>query len=352
MASDAPSSYGPYAVEDADAGARLDKFLASRIETLSRARLQELIRGGRVTYEGRPATDPSMKVRRGGSAILDMPAVEAYAVEGEQVALAVVYEDESLIVIDKPAGLVVHPGAGNLKGTLVNALIAHCGASLSGIGGVARPGIVHRLDKDTSGLIVAAKTDEAHRGLAAQFADHGRSGDLRRQYFALVWGEPAPRAGRIETQIARHPASRVKMAVVKAGGRAAITNYETIRTYNLTPIGGSAKGRENTRLQLSAVRCSLETGRTHQVRVHMAHIGTPIAGDGVYGAGFGTKANALPEAAADALKRMGRQALHAATLRFRHPRTGKLCAFESGLPPDIANLCSELERAVTKLSKN
>ncbi len=142
------------------------------------------------------------------------------------------------------------------------------------------------------------------------------------------------------------------MAVVKAGGRAAITNYETIRTYNLTPIGGSAKGRENTRLQLSAVRCSLETGRTHQVRVHMAHIGTPIAGDGVYGAGFGTKANALPEAAADALKRMGRQALHAATLRFRHPRTGKLCAFESGLPPDIANLCSELERAVTKLSKN
>ncbi len=210
MASDAPSSYGPYAVEDADAGARLDKFLASRIETLSRARLQELIRGGRVTYEGRPATDPSMKVRRGGSAILDMPAVEAYAVEGEQVALAVVYEDESLIVIDKPAGLVVHPGAGNLKGTLVNALIAHCGASLSGIGGVARPGIVHRLDKDTSGLIVAAKTDEAHRGLAAQFADHGRSGDLRRQYFALVWGEPAPRAGRIETQIARHPASRVQ----------------------------------------------------------------------------------------------------------------------------------------------
>lgn len=352
MASDASSIPGPHTVDGADAGARLDRFLASRIETLSRARLQELIRGGRVTCAGRSVTDPGMKVRKGDSVAVDMPAVEPYAVAGEPIALTVVYEDESLIVIDKPAGLVVHPGAGNLNGTLVNALIAHCGTSLSGIGGVARPGIVHRLDKDTSGLMVAAKTDEAHRALAAQFADHGRTGDLRRQYFALVWGEPSPRAGRIETLIGRHPGSRTKMAAVRAAGRVAITNYETTRAYNVKPAGGAAKVRVSSGLQLSAVRCSLETGRTHQVRVHMAHIGTPIAGDSLYGAGFGTKAQALPQAAADALKRMGRQALHAASLRFRHPVTGKILSFESALPADIANLCAELERVVTKLSKN
>jgi len=262
----------------------------------------------------------------------------------------VVYEDDSLIVIDKPAGLVVHPGAGNLNGTLVNALIAHCGKSLSGIGGVARLGIVHRLDKDTSGLMVAAKTDAAHRGLARQFADHGRTGGLRRQYIALVWGEPSPRAGRIETQIGRHPAFRVKMATLPSGGRTAITNYNTLRSYRLP--ADLDKSRGNKALALSVVRCSLETGRTHQVRVHMAHIGTPIAGDSVYGAGFVTKAQALPREAADALKPLGRQALHAASLSFRHPISGKLLSFESALPPDIANLCSTFERLVTKLSKN
>ncbi len=276
--------------------------------------------------------------------------MEPYAAAGEPIALQVVYEDDSIVVIDKPAGLVVHPGAGNWNGTLVNALIAHCGTSLSGIGGVVRPGIVHRLDKDTSGLMVVAKTDAAHRGLARQFADHGRTGDLRRQYIALVWGEPQARAGRIETQIARHPASRTKMAAVKAGGRTAITNYETLHTYRLA--ASSPKGRGNNPLALSVVRCSLETGRTHQVRVHMAHIGTPIAGDSVYGAGFASKAQALPPEAAGALSQMGRQALHAAVLRFRHPVTGKLLAFESDLPGDIANLCETFETLVTKLSKN
>ena len=255
--------------------------------------MQGLIRGGCVTTQGRRVTDPSVKVRTGQSFEVEVPAVEPYALAGEPIALKVVYEDDSLIVIDKPAGLVVHPGAGNLNGTLVNALIAHCGKSLSGIGGVARPGIVHRLDKDTSGLMVAAKTDAAHRGLAKQFADHGRTGDLRRQYIALVWGEPQPRAGRIETRIARHPTSRTKMAVVAAGGRIAITTYETLKTYRLPP--SSPKGPRSNLLSLSAVRCSLETGRTHQVRVHMAHIGTPIAGDGVYGAGFASKAQALPQ---------------------------------------------------------
>ncbi len=350
MSSDLSPPPGRHTVQETDAGTRLDRFLASRIETLSRARLQDLIRGGRVTAAGRSVTDPSIKVRQGDSFDVVVPAAEPYALEGEPIALKVVYEDDSLIVIDKPAGLVVHPGAGNLNGTLVNALIAHCGKSLSGIGGVARPGIVHRLDKDTSGLMVAAKTDAAHRGLAKQFADHGRTGDLRRQYIALVWGEPSPRAGRIETQIARHPASRIKMAAVRTGGRTAITNYETVRTYRSE--AGKTKGKGNNLLALSVVHCSLETGRTHQVRVHMAYIGTPIAGDSLYGAGFVTKMHALPQEAAEALKRLGRQALHAAGLRFRHPVTGKILAFESDLPGDIANLCSSFERSVTKLSKN
>jgi 23S rRNA pseudouridine1911/1915/1917 synthase len=341
-----------YVAQDADAGMRLDRFLASRIETLSRARLQDMIRKGCVSWEGRSLTDPGMKVRRGDSFAVTLPDAEPYRVAGEPIALYVVYEDDSLIVIDKPPGLVVHPGAGNLSGTLVNALIAHCGSSLSGIGGVARPGIVHRLDKDTSGLMVIAKTDAAHRSLAAQFADHGRTGDLRREYRALVWGAPQPHAGRIETQIARHPSSRIKMAAVSHGGRAAITNYETIRSYHIASAGGAANRRGNNLLALSVVRCSLETGRTHQVRVHMAHIGTPIAGDTVYGAGFGTKARALPEQAARALMQMGRQALHAARLQFRHPATGKVQAFQSDLPADIANLCSILEELDPKLSKN
>jgi 23S rRNA pseudouridine1911/1915/1917 synthase len=343
---------GPYAVEDADAGMRLDRFLASRIETLSRARLQDLIRSGQVTSGGAPVTDPGRKVRCGDSFKVAVPAATPYAIAGEPISLCVVYEDDSLIVIDKPAGLVVHPGAGNPRGTLVNALIAHCGTSLSGIGGVARPGIVHRLDKDTSGLMVAAKTDSAHRGLAAQFADHGRTGDLRREYLALVWGEPSPRKGRIETRIARHPASRVKMAAVASGGRIAITNYETMRTYWPAQVRSTGAKTGNNPMALSVVRCSLETGRTHQVRVHLAHIGNPVAGDPLYAAGFGTKALALPEEAAEALKSMGRQALHAAKLQFRHPVTGKLLAFQSELPPDIAKLCATLLRVDTKLSEN
>jgi 23S rRNA pseudouridine1911/1915/1917 synthase len=340
-------------VEEADAGARLDRFLASRIETLSRARLQELIRGGHVLRGAAggkldSVADPSLKVRAGDSFEVRVPAPEPYSVAPEPIALKVVYEDDSLIVIDKQAGLVVHPGAGNWDGTLVNALMAHCGDSLSGIGGVARPGIVHRLDKDTSGLMVIAKTDAAHKGLAAQFADHGRTGALRRQYIALVWGEPKPRAGRIETLIGRSPVARIKMAVVAHGGRAAITNYETERTFRIP----AAKVKGNKPLLLSVVRCSLETGRTHQVRVHMAHIGAPIVGDAHYGAGFKTKALAFPEEAAEVLSGMKRQALHAVNLRFRHPVTGKIAAFETNLPEDIAKLCNSLESLETKLSKN
>jgi 23S rRNA pseudouridine1911/1915/1917 synthase len=337
----------------ADAGARLDRFLASRIETLSRARLQELIRGGHVRRfadgeDAGPATDPSAKVRAGDAFEVCEPPAKPYFAGPEPIALKVVYEDNSLIVIDKAAGLVVHPGAGNWDGTLVNALVAHCGASLSGIGGVARPGIVHRLDKDTSGLMVVAKTDAAHKGLAAQFADHGRTGVLRREYLALVWGQPSPGAGRIETLIGRSPSSRIKMAVLSQGGRTAVTNYETQRTFRVS----AAKGKGNNPLALSVVRCSLETGRTHQVRVHLAHTGAPIVGDAVYGAGFRTKALAFPERAAEALSGMKRQALHAATLRFVHPVSGKTLSFASGLPEDIANLCKTLESLEAKLSKN
>jgi 23S rRNA pseudouridine1911/1915/1917 synthase len=245
----------------------------------------------------------------------------------------------------------VHPGAGNQSGTLVNALIAHCGESLSGIGGVARPGIVHRLDKDTSGVMVVAKTDAAHRGLAAQFADHGRSGELRREYIALVWGEPNPRAGRIETLIERHPSSRIKMAVVPKGGRVAITNYKTERTFHVAEKAAS-RGKGNNPLRLSVVRCSLETGRTHQVRVHMAHLGTPIVGDALYGAGFRTKALALPEEEAHIFVGVERQALHAASLRLKHPVTGKIETFRAALPEDIAKLCRALESLEAKLSKN
>ncbi len=357
MASDFAPLSARYVADDADAGARLDRFLASRIETLSRARLQGLIRGGHVFRsaadgEARPVTDPNMKVRPGDSFEVEEPATEPYPVAAERIALNVVYEDENLIVIDKPAGLVVHPGAGNQSGTLVNALIAHCGESLSGIGGVARPGIVHRLDKDTSGLMVVAKTDAAHRGLAAQFADHGRTGELRREYLAMVWGEPQPRAGRVETLIGRHPSSRIKMAVLPSGGRVAITNYATERTFHIPLGGAAAKGKGNNSLSISVVRCSLETGRTHQVRVHMAHLGTPIVGDAVYGAGFRTKALALPKDAASIFLDVKRQALHALSLRFEHPITGKIESFETVLPEDIAKLCKTLESLETKLSKN
>lgn len=351
MAKDEAPLTARHVVEETDAGSRLDRFLASRIETQSRARLQELIRSGHVVRagDGFAVTDPAAKVRAGDSFMVDEPAPAPYSLCGEQIGLDVVYEDESIIVVNKPAGLVVHPGAGNQSGTLVNALLAHCGTSLSGIGGVARPGIVHRLDKDTSGILVVAKTDAAHRGLARQFADHGRTGELRREYFALVWGEPKLKAGRIETQIGRHPSSRTKMAVLPSGGRVAITNYKTERTFRLP---AASKGNKNTEFALSEVRCSLETGRTHQVRVHMAHLGMPIVGDYVYGAGFLTKALALPQAIGGAQFTMERQALHAQSLRFQHPVNGKIMTFEARLPDDIAKLCSLLAALEAKLSKN
>ncbi len=318
-------------VEPDQGGERLDRVLARGFPDLSRSRLQALIREGRVTLDGRPAGDPSLKVPGGASLALAVPPAADPEPRGEEIALQVVHEDGDVIVIDKPAGLVVHPAAGHETGTLVNALIAHCGESLSGIGGVRRPGIVHRLDKDTSGLLVVAKNDRAHRGLADQFADHGRTGPLERAYLALVWGVPGRGRGTVEAALGRSPRNREKMAVVpEEHGRHAITHFEVIE-----PLSGPAPAA-------SLVRCDLETGRTHQIRVHMAHIGHPLLGDGVYGSGFRTKAARLGDGARDALERLGRQALHAAVLGFEHPRTGETLRFESPLPGDMAALLEAL----------
>jgi 23S rRNA pseudouridine1911/1915/1917 synthase len=311
-----------------DGGVRLDRALVALFPDLSRARLQSLVREGRVQRDGSPVRDPALKVGAGTRIALSVPPPAPAAPAAEAAELPIVYEDDDLIVIDKPAGLVVHPAPGHESGTLVNALIAHCGASLSGIGGVRRPGIVHRLDKDTSGLIVVAKNDAAHQGLTAQFADHGRTGPLERAYAALVWGLPQPRSGTIRANLARSRYHREKIAVVSdEAGRYAVTHYGVTESY----------------LEASLVRCQLETGRTHQIRVHLAHRGHPLLGDAVYGGAFRTKAARLTPAAQAALVALGRQALHAELLGFSHPRTGKTLRFESPIPADMAVLIEALQ---------
>jgi 23S rRNA pseudouridine1911/1915/1917 synthase len=320
------------------AGARLDKALATLAGEISRARLQQVIREGGVCLNGVLASDPSRKVAEGDELALVMPAAKPAAPIGQAIPLDVVYEDDALIVIDKPAGLVVHPAGGHEDGTLVNALIAHCGESLSGIGGVRRPGIVHRLDKDTSGLLVVAKTDKAHQGLAKQFADHGRTGPLERAYLALVWGTPRRPHGTIEAALERSNRNREKMAVVGEGrGREAITHFTLLERY--PPL---LRGQEETEALASLIECRLETGRTHQIRVHMSHLGHPLLGDQLYGSGYMTKASRLPEGARAALTVLGRQALHAAVLGFEHPVTGEEMHFESPPPADFANLQTQL----------
>jgi len=307
---------------------RLDRVLAGAWADLSRSRLQALIRAGHVAIDGAVARDPSLKLQPGAQVILDEPEPVAPEPEAETIPLSIVYEDDEVVVIEKPAGLVVHPAAGHDSGTLVNALIAHCGESLSGIGGVKRPGIVHRLDKDTSGLLVVAKTDRAHKSLADQFADHGRSGPLERAYLAFVWGAPEPRRGVIAAALARSASHRERIAVVsEERGRHAITRYAVEATYPPGPDPAA-----------SLVRCVLETGRTHQIRVHMAHIRHPLLGDPLYGAGFRTKVSRLPDPARVALAGLGRQALHATLLQFRHPATGEIMRFESPLSPDLEAL--------------
>jgi 23S rRNA pseudouridine1911/1915/1917 synthase len=314
-------------------GQRLDRVLAAGTD-LSRTRLKALILDGAVAIGSRTIRDPSYSVNVGEIVVVEVPPPEPAAPEGERIPLNIVHEDKEIIVIEKPAGLVVHPAAGHPAGTLVNALIAHCGDSLSGIGGVKRPGIVHRLDKDTTGLMVAAKTDRAHQALAAQFADHGRSGPLRRGYLAFVWGAPARPKGTIDAAIDRHPKSRDKMAV-RASGRAAITHWQVLERY---------PGKDGKPVA-SLLACRLETGRTHQIRVHLAHIGHPLLGDAVYGPGFKTKAARLAPPARDALEDLGRQALHAYLLVIQHPATGQKLEFHSKLPDDLTRLRHSLAGA-------
>ncbi len=314
-----------------EAGERLDRVLATRIEDLSRSRLKALILEGAVAIGGHTIRDPGYRVKSGETVGVAVPPPEPAQPEGEDIPLTVVFEDDDVIVIDKPKGLVVHPAGGHWTGTLVNALIAHCGDSLSGIGGIKRPGIVHRLDKDTTGLMVVAKTDRAHQSLAAQFADHGRTGALKRSYLAIVWDVPGRPKGTIDAPIERHPRARDKMAV-REGGREAVTHWQILERYQ------GIDGRPIA----SLLACRLETGRTHQIRVHMAHIGHPLLGDDAYGPGFKTKATHLSPAGRDALAALGRQALHAYLLAFEHPATGELLEFRAELPADLARLRSVL----------
>jgi 23S rRNA pseudouridine1911/1915/1917 synthase len=308
------------------AGDRADRFLAAAIGSLSRSRVKALIAEGRATRDGAPLRDPSESVRAGARYALSIPPpVDALPV-AQAIPLTIVHEDRDLIVLDKPAGLVVHPAPGNLDGTLVNALLAHAGDDLPGIGGEKRPGIVHRLDKDTSGLMVVAKTERAHHALSAAFAS--REG-LQREYLALVWGLPEPLSGMIEGAIGRHPTDRKRMAVVTRGGKPATTLYAVERAFH-----GAA---------CALLRCRLLTGRTHQIRVHLSERGHPIVGDPAYLRRTPGAARLLPARVRGQLLDFPRQALHATTLGFNHPVTGQVLRFESPPPADMQALLQALQ---------
>jgi 23S rRNA pseudouridine1911/1915/1917 synthase len=330
-------------VADDEAGERLDRVLAAHVAELSRSRLKTLIEAGAVAVDGRTIRDPSHRVNSGAAIALEVPAAVPAKPAAEPIPLKVVYEDDDMIVIDKPKDLVVHPAAGHWSGTLVNALIAHCGASLSGIGGERRPGIVHRLDKDTTGLMVVAKNDRAHKALAKQFAEHGRGEEpFERGYLAFVWGAPERPHGTIDRPIDRHPRSRERMAV-REGGREAVTHWEVLERFPGRPVSPAAgKSGKASPWVASLLACRLETGRTHQIRVHLASIGHPLLGDDVYGSGFRTKIALLPLDAQVALKALGRQALHAHILAVKHPSSGEILQFRSELPPDLTRLHSRL----------
>lgn len=305
------------ALDASHAGWRLDRALAATIPSLSRERLKVLTKSGALTRDGRAVRDPAIKVKGDERFTLAIPEPEPAHNEPQEIPLPIVYEDEHLLVVDKPAGLVVHPAAGNRDRTLVNALLHHCGGSLSGIGGVARPGIVHRIDKDTSGLLVIAKHDKAHEGLAKQFASHS----IDRRYLAIVSGVPRQAEGTVDAPLARSPHNRKKIAIVSAGkGKRAVTHWKRLELLN----------------DAALVECRLETGRTHQVRVHMASIGHPLIGDPVYGRGKSAHRKLLNQLD------FKRQALHAAHLGFIHPVTKGRLSFDSALPSDMQELFTAL----------
>jgi len=318
-------------VADAEAaGERLDGALARGLGAFSRARIKDLIEKGAVSINGVTVAEPKRRLKLGDQIVLVAPEPEDAEPTPEDIPLDILFEDDQLIVINKPVGMVVHPAPGSLNGTLVNALLFHCGDSLKGIGGVKRPGIVHRLDKDTSGVMVAAKTDLAHQHLSAQFADHGRTGPLHRAYTAFVWGMTESARGTVDAPLGRDQNNRLKQAV-RRDGREAITHY-------LTEARFGGEGWAITRLT-----CELETGRTHQIRVHMAHIGHPLVADPLYASGYATKANRLPDELKTIVTGLGRQALHAAELGFEHPVTHEEMFFEAELPPDLEALEEALE---------
>jgi 23S rRNA pseudouridine1911/1915/1917 synthase len=317
----------------ASSGTRLDTYLAAAVADLSRSRAKALILQGHVSIDGVTIVEPKRPVKSGEQVSVTLPPPEPAIPAPENIPLNIVFEDDQLIVINKPTGLVVHPAAGNRSGTLVNALIAHCGSDLSGIGGVARPGIVHRLDKNTTGLMVVAKTDRAHRRLSAQFADHGRTGPLERGYRALVWGAPMVFEGTVAAALGRSRTNREKMAVVKTGGRHALTHYRVEERF----------GAKDSQPIAALLDCRLETGRTHQIRVHLAAIGHPVIGDRTYGSGFLTKAATLPEPARSIAADLPRQALHARLLGFEHPVSREEMRFEADLPADMASLADALK---------
>jgi 23S rRNA pseudouridine1911/1915/1917 synthase len=322
-------------VEAYQADQRLDKYLSTQLPHLTRSHLQRMVEQGAVTRDGIVITNAASKVREGQLFVLTEPETKSLDLTPEAIALDIIYEDDTLIVINKAAGMTVHPAPGAHTGTLVHALLAHCGDTLSGIGGVARPGIVHRIDKDTSGLLVVAKTDAAHQALSAQLKER----TLKRHYIAFCWGGPQPRSGAVEAPLARHPRQRKQMAVVE-NGRYALTNYETEISYNapgfIVPLA-------------SKIHCELDTGRTHQIRVHMAHIKCPLIGDNLYGQTTTTRLNRLkaqgmqlPDEIKNALHSFNRQALHAAELTLIHPETNEEMLFEAPLPGDLLALQAAL----------
>lgn len=321
-----PSEKYTLQVDADDAGKRLDKYLSERVLELSRARLQALISDGHVRCDDHIITDTAKKIKTGQTINIVIPAVEPSHITAQDIPLAIVYEDADILILNKPAGLTVHPAPGHPDLTLVNALLAHCGDSLSGIGGVARPGIVHRIDKDTSGLLAVAKNDAAHAALSKQLAER----TLKRAYVALVWGTPTPAKGSISGNIGRSPRNRKKMAVLKTGGKPAVTHYHVVERYDSAPV--------------SWVECQLETGRTHQIRVHFSHAGHALVGDPVYGQSSSSrvKSSRMNATVKQALQSFSRQALHAKKLELIHPRTGKTMQFECALPDDLMSLISVL----------
>jgi 23S rRNA pseudouridine1911/1915/1917 synthase len=323
----------------ADASGRLDAFLAQAWPDLSRSRVQGLIGEGRLTIDAEPARFASAKVRAGAVYALTLPPPAPPTPQAQDLPLAIVFEDDNLIVLDKAAGMAMHPASGSLDGTVVNALLHHCATSLSGIGGVARPGIVHRIDKETTGLVVCAKNDAAHAGLAKQFAKH----TIERVYYAVTRAAPVPKNGVVDAPLARSPDDRRKMGVTRKtdAGKRAVTHYWTIEAFG--QLAGQAIGRPAAAL----IECRLETGRTHQIRAHMAHLGCPLIGDPLYGKQRGFKAEGkaeLIDTVRATVEGFKRQALHAAVLGFVHPITGVTMRFEAPLPKDLQDLLSTLRQ--------